>query len=460
MSDGAADDPDEDRFGQGGHDGDEGERLSTYYRHLGDSRRELYDRDPIDPAINIAAAVRRMPAHWLAAACQVLHLDQDDVPSANRKARSATVLAALHSRVHLIGAIVSMSPRALAALRNVLEAGGCVALIALTQEFGDMLGDGWLWDQFPPTSCIGELRWRAFLHVGRLRVEQDGGLPDLHVPIAVIPQDLRGTLCQLLGVRVENPYGQVEATAETDDWQAALSGVARYYDLPDNSLGLDRPIVEAFLRSVADEGLSARVAWQHVDVLFEFAAHNMHEISTVEDLCGFHLSDFAATFVDRRTSPRWTLPQRRVLIESVARLYTFLHARGRASAAVFDEIREAAATLLAGKRRLNLIKRPLPLGGEPVFIYDDESGSGAKLYSVNHRRIAVTWWTQFDQDWDAMIVACDGVVDGARKATMARELMNLDAAICELLLACADEGEPEFVVDWFRNDPMLLVRAW
>jgi hypothetical protein len=38
--------------------------------------------------------------------------------------------------------------------------------------------------------------------------------------------------------------------------------------------------------------------------------------------------------------------------------------------------------------------------------------------------------------------------------------MNLDAAICELLLACADEGEPEFVVDWFRNDPMLLVRAW
>lgn len=462
MNAGSVEDPEEDRSGAfGAGDGEASEeRLSTYYHRLGDGRRELFDRSPIEPTINIAAALRRMPAHWLTAACTALQVEPDGAQRTTRKIRSAAVLGALQSHAHLAAAVATLPRRSLDALRVILESGGCVALIALTQEYGDMFGDGWLWDERRPQSCLGELRWRAFLHVGRLRVEQDGGLPDLYVSIAVVPQDLRAALCELLHLQVDDPYLVGEPTSGDEVRCDALDDVLRDADLLDDALGLDRPLIDAFLRRMADEGTSARLAWEHLDVLLEFAAHNLHEIRTADDMCGFHLSELATSFVDRRQSPRWTLVQRRALIESVVRLYEFLHEQGRASAAALEEMRDAARTLLAGKRRLNLVRRPPALGGEPVFLYEDEGGAGQQIYTINHRRIAVVWWTEFDQDWDAMLVACGAVVDGARKAAMARELMNLDASICELLLACADQGEPELVGEWFHDDPMLFVRAW
>jgi hypothetical protein len=438
---------------------DEVGRPGLHFDALGDDRRELYDRTPINPLIDTAAALRRMPAHWLTAACQAASIDVGPAQK-NRKARSAVLRAALLSAPRLEEIVAGLPPRSRRALRTVLASGGCVALIALTQEFGEMDGDGWLWDDRPPTSVLGELRSRALLHVGRLQVEQDGGLPDLQLSIAVVPHDLRPPLCALLDVFVEEALVNFESPPAVDDLNAALNGAQRYFDQPDHSLGLTHEHVAAFLRRCVVEGCSPSICWQHLDLLFEFAAHNLHEIRTADDLCGFHLSELATEFADQRQGRRWLLAQRRALIETVARLYSFLRERGLASVDASEEVTWAVRTLLSGKRRLKLIARPLPLGAEAVFMYDDEGAAGQRTYTINHRRIAVAWWSEFDQDWYALLMRCDAVVDGRRKAELARELMNADAAVCDLLLACADEDEPEFVSQWFRDDPVLFAAAW
>jgi hypothetical protein len=438
---------------------DEVGRPGLQFDAPGDDRREIYDRMPMNPLIDTAAALRRMPAHWLTAACHVASIDVGPAQK-NRKARSAALFSVLFTARRLEEIVAGLPPRSRRALCIVLESGGCVALIALTQEFGEMDGDGWLWDDRLPTSVLGELRSRALLHIGRLQVEQDGGLPDLQVPIAVVPHDLRPSLCMLLNVFVEESLVNLESPPAVDDLNVALNGAQRYFDQPDHSLGLTYEQVVAFLRTCVVEGFSPSTCWQHLDLLFEFAAHNLHEIRTIDDLCGFHLSELATEFADQRQVRRWLLAQRRALIETVDRLYGFLREQGLASADTHEEVTCAARMLLSGKRRLKLIRRPVPLGGEAVFMYDDENAAGQRTYTINHRRIAVVWWSEFDQDWDALLMRCDAVVDGHRKAEIARELMNADAAVCELLLACADEDEPEFVAQWFRDDPVLFAAAW
>ncbi|MCX6019210.1 MAG: hypothetical protein NTZ50_12070 [Chloroflexi bacterium] len=436
-------------------------RLDLYFRQLSDGRREAYDRMPIDPMIDVSTALRRMPAHWLTAACRLLHLEDPAGLRSNRKARTFALMGALSSARQLSLALEKLPKRSLSALRVVLESGGCVALIMLTQEFGEMDGDGWLWDEEVPSSCLGVLRSYALLHVGRLRVEQDGGLPDLYVPVAVVPLDLRSVLCTMLNVRVNDPFGRMEAPAETDDLQAALVGARRYFEQPDITLGIDCATIEDFLHRSAAAGFSAFDVWRHIDLLFEFAAHNLHELHDCNDFCAFHLSELATEFVDRRQSPRWTLAQRRALVETVNRLFVHLRAIGVASADAEEEIAFGTRTMLAGKRRLSLIRRPVPLGGEVVFMYDDDENPGTqRRYTINHRRIAVVWWADFDQDWDAMIARCSTITDGVRKADLARELMNLDTSICDLLLACSEEDEVETAGIWFQNDPVLFVSAW
>lgn len=425
-----------------------------------DGRRELHDRMPIDPFIDTAAALHRMPAHWLAAACRILAVEPTQRASRNRRARSAALLTALRSPRCLVDALSGLSTRSRSALRTVLESGGCVALIMLTQEFGSMDGDGWSWDARPPASCLGELRCRALLHIGCVRIEQDGGLPDLHVPIAVVPQDLRAPLCTLLGVPEDQPWADPEPVHEPDDLQSVLRSMQRYFDLPDAAPEISHERVAEFLRTCAQNGRAPGKAWQHIHLLFEFAAHNMHEISSVEELCDFHLSELATDFVERRQGQRWLLAQRRELVETTAAFYAFLHQNRLISEDAHEQIARAAHTLLSGKRRLNLIRRPPPVGGEAVFLYEDDGATGRRTYTVNHRRVAVAWWSLCDQDWDSFLIRCGGVVDGERKAQIARELMNADASVCDLLLACAEEDEPESVVSWFEEHPLLLARAW
>lgn len=78
-----------------------------------------------------------------------------------------------------------------AALRYVQDAGGWCKLQALTRRFGTLDGDGFFWDESPPSSTIGRLRLRGLLYVGRAVIEGK------RHKVAVIPADLRDIVASI-----------------------------------------------------------------------------------------------------------------------------------------------------------------------------------------------------------------------------------------------------------------------
>jgi len=76
-----------------------------------------------------------------------------------------------------------------------LEHGGWARAGAITRKFGTEEGDGYYWENSPPTSPLGRLRLTCLVFVGRATVEGK------RVRVAAVPADLRQVLHELIGAQ-------------------------------------------------------------------------------------------------------------------------------------------------------------------------------------------------------------------------------------------------------------------
>ncbi|MFN4292510.1 MAG: hypothetical protein ACK4JD_00065 [Thermoflexales bacterium] len=433
-------------------------------RYWGDRWRIEEENKVICVNLSLAAALSKLPGKWLDAACQANRLVLQGERCRSRRAKVTALVARLTSEDELRRCVAELPPRARSALRRVMDNGGWMRLADLTRDFGSMDGDGWFWDEEPPTSCLGELRRRALLFIGRTSRAKDGKLGKRMFKVAVVPKDIRALLLNVLS---EMPTGAEEAAAlarrlktPADALNEAIAAANGYYDVLGLRLPLAQSDVEDFLRYVSRRGFDPVMAWLGVEIFLVFIETRLHEIQSLDDLCGYHISELASSFIDISSMQRWTLDERCDLIHLVRFLYDRLYERGRVLTETRDEVRSACARLTSGKRKLNLIRRPPPLGGEPIFIRFNPTTGEEERYTFNHQRLLMVWAGAFHHDWRAMLSVCDTLPSGAQKKAHIYDLIALEPDICDLILSQADEEDFDRAILWFYEDRLLELSAW
>ncbi len=429
-------------------------------RYLGDRWRIEEENKAIRINLALTTALNRLPTKWLDAACQANRLALPGGARCNRRHKVSALAARLTSRDELRRCVIELPPPARAALRRVMDNGGWMRLTDLTREFGAMDGDGWFWDEEPPTSCLGELRRRALLFVGRTSITKEGKPGRRMFKVAVVPRDIRDLLKDILAeatIRMEEEMaiGEQFATAE-DVLNDALCAARLHYDALDWPPPLTLSDVEDFLNYLSRHGFDPGMAWFGLEILLAFVETRLHEIQSLDDLCGYHISELASSFVDTNYMQRWTLGERRNLVHLVRCLYERLHERGRILDETHDEVQSACARLVGGKRKLNLIHRPPPLGGELIFNRINPNTGEEERYTFNHQRLLMVWAGAFHQDWRTMLSVCETVPSGSQKMA----LISLEPSICDLIISQADEEDFDRAILWFYEDRLLDVSAW
>jgi hypothetical protein len=249
--------------------------------------------------------------------------------------------------------------------------------------------------------------------------------------------------------------------ASTDDLlKESVDAVRGFYSTAAAEPVIARADLEAFLHDATSSGFNPLLIWGCLETVLAFFECQAHELRAASDLAGYHVSEMATDFVDQQYLQRWSLDERRDLVESVRRLYGFLRARNAINADAFEEIDEACKALIASKRKLRVIARPPALGGELLMLRMDPRTGREQRLTVNHQRMVMVWYADARQDWAAMHKRCDGVPSREDKLALIDELAGCDASTCELLLARADVDDIDSAIRWFYEDAVLNVSAW
>jgi hypothetical protein len=433
-------------------------------RYIADQWREREEDKLINIDVTLRAALNRTPVMWLNAACSVLHVSLREFPKKDRKAKIEALLNCLIHSESLAENVRDMPPHTRAALRRVLDNGGWIRLNTLVKDFGEMDGDGWYWDENPPKSIIGELRRRALLFIGKSAINREGKSNKKLFKVAVVPKELRELLQRILGeasVRKEEDNAITRLYATPDDLLGdALLAMRSHYEGIDWQPLVTQTVAESFLRKSASEDFDPNLVWYSLEVFCNYLDYNTHEIRTLEDLQGYHISEYASDYVDYTYLQRWSLEDRRQLIETVRRFHRFVFERGEVSTESNEEIDRACSFLQSGKRRLNLIRRPPPLGGELILTRLNPNTGAEENYTFNHQRLLMVWFDEFNQDWRTMMQHSADVPDGKEKLALIQDLISLEPAVCEILVSRADDDDFDAAIRWFYEENVITLSAW
>ncbi len=435
-----------------------------FVHYLAEQWRADEENKNINVQVALDSALGQCPNAWIDAACRANRVVLRGRVRHDRRAKIAALISNLTDHEVLARAVIELPAHARAALRRVLEQGGWARLSELTRLFGGMKGDGWFWDEQPPRSSLGELRRRGLLYVGRTSLKKSGGPGKRFFKVAVVPKDLRELLQAILdnaAIRKEEESAfAARLAAPSDLLKDAIECARNHYA----SLDWRPPIrlidVEPFLTQMCERRFNPLLMWYGLDIIINFIEHHLHEVYAPEYLCAYHVSELASSFVDLHYMQRWSLDERRNLIEIVRHLYRHLYATGRVPVESHEEIEDACTRITGGKRKLIPIHRPPPLGGELIFTRINPNTGEEERYTYNHQRLLMVWAGAFHQDWKTMLSVCETVPTGKQKAALIHELIALDPGICDLIISQADEEDFDRAILWFYEERILELSAW
>ncbi len=416
-----------------------------------ESRRKAAQNQTISVHLSLAEALAKLPSPWLEAACQAHQIDQH-----SRSAKLNALSDALTDPGALRRCVAQLPLRARRALKRVVDNGGWMRLAELTKEFGRMDSDGWFWDQQPPKSCLGGLCRCALLFIGRGLVDA-GSRRRRWLKVAVIPAELRAPLQRALAELIAEGGDDVPATGD-DALSDALFLARLYYDEASEEPLLSFEDVVDFLHQAHRQGRNLLSTWAGIEAFLNFTSQFGYEITSLDDLCGYHIGELARDYLDLAPSRLGSMAERRRVIRLVRALYDFLLDRGKILPETCKLVRRSCARLI--QDGLNAIRRPAPVGGEVILCWINPDTNSEERYTVNHQRLLMAWQHDFDRDWPSLLAHCHKVPSGARKADLARELAAADPVIYDLLIGDADKEELQRALRWFYEEQMLEISVW
>jgi hypothetical protein len=217
------------------------EMVGSIARAFMDGKKREQERRPLPARQGLGPMLRDLPVQWLDAIWDAL--DMGEPSPRHRKARERRIAEHLtdgEALARIVTDRLSVEERRL--LAYVLDQGGRVSASALTRRFGGDDGDGWFWDEDPPTSTLGRVRLHGLAYVG---VPAEGR----RMRTVLVPQELRNALGEAL----------------TDETREALSegagGESRSLSEERSALGdLARALEDAYPDGVID------VVWEEDEV--------------------------------------------------------------------------------------------------------------------------------------------------------------------------------------------------
>ena len=409
------------------------------------------DAKPITLFTKLSAALNKCPAPWINAICLNLGLS-----SAGKKSNKVkAIVAHLTQEDNLRQAVLNLPPTSRQVLKRVVDAGGWVKYGQLSREYGDEEGDGWFWNEEPPVSAIGRVRAYGLLFVGRAPIKSR------NYKVAVVPKELREPLAVILA-----DESVMSARAEPEPAEGlteVLESVREYYEEAiDWEPQLPRDWVEDFLRHQHQQGAGGAELfelWDHLRLFHFFLDHYGHEIVTMEDLKGYHLSEWVNDFLRRKVIPNIPRHEKRRMLRTVQALYEHLAHTNRVDPKVAQRVAEAVDKITRPRRKLGSIDRPPPLGGEMVM-RSYHPTQGEQVFTFNDYWLAILCYVDYEGDWKALRRATVNVTDGRTKRRLIDRLSKVNPSTLEVMLRQIYEEDVEEARDWFRHHHVVEASAW
>jgi hypothetical protein len=151
-----------------------------------------HERRPLPRREGLGALLRDLPVEWLDAIWEELGLGPD-LPR-HRKERERTIARHLATEgivAKVVGEGLSTQGRRLLAF--LLEHGGKAPAADVVLRFGSDEGDGWFWNEEPPTSVLGQVRLCGLAFVGAADAQRG-------TRTVVVPRELRQGLGDALAL--------------------------------------------------------------------------------------------------------------------------------------------------------------------------------------------------------------------------------------------------------------------
>lgn len=424
-------------------------------QYMEDRWREEQESKPINLNTTLSAALNKSPAPWVDGICFAVGLS----PKGQRKQKVARIVKRLLDPEGL-RAVVSLLPAASRqALRHVLQAGGWAKYSTLTREFGDEGGDSWWWGDEMPTSVLGQARVRGLLFVGKV------GIGGRNYKVAVIPQDVREPLSALLA----DEGSLLAATSGQPEFLDGLLALVDSYYQENEQQSWQPPFsrdqVKIFLRNLAAAGTDPGelvTTWSELTGFTHYLGVHSVEIKSLSDLKDFHLSEWVNYFVDANASGRIGLIEKRHKLRVVGQFYQHLAAAGQLAPEVAARVHAAVARITAPRRKLNVIPRPRPLGGEPAAV-GTHPRHGRVVLTYNDLWLIIVCAVEFRGDWRKLRSAAARVPDGPAKQRYVDRLMRYDTEMLQTLLDSIVPLQRMFYEmgrEWFYYAPLSEKSAW
>lgn len=420
--------------------------------------RKEQESKPININTKLSTALNKCPAPWVNGICINLGLDPKSLRK--RKAKVQAIVDHLIDPQKLRAVLESLSPESCEALDYVLGKGGWVKIGPLTHRFGPQDDVGWFWSEAePPTSTLGRLRVRGLLFVGK------AGIGGRNYTVAVIPKELRKPLAELLAELPKEPVKKTPPKKKPSPETAlgeVLQDVARYYEETiDWEPTLRRDHVEAFLNHLAAQGMAKKLlqVWNDLLLFHFFLDHYGDEIQSLDDLQGYHLSEWVNNFIERKVLERFTLNDKRRMVRTVGRLCRYLVDSGQLAAETGQRVEDAVTRLTETKRRMGVIYRPPPLGGE-IIMQSYHPERGEFTFTYNDYWLALVCYADFEGDWRRLRAEARRVRDGKSKQELIDRILSIDPRVLEVLLHEVYEDEVEKARQWFYEEKLVRDSAW
>ena len=148
--------------------------------------REEVESKAMQLNTSLQAALNKQPGIWMEAIYAALGLGE----ATKKSERIKAIATELPAPEFLRDVLNRLPEESREALRFVMESGGWIKYGELTRWFGTEEGDGWFWNEQPPTSTLGLLRLHGLLFVGK------AGIGGRQWKVGVIPKELRVALAE------------------------------------------------------------------------------------------------------------------------------------------------------------------------------------------------------------------------------------------------------------------------
>lgn len=249
--------------------------------------------------------------------------------------------------------------------------------------------------------------------------------------------------------------------------QRVLQQVAHFYEVEvEWETHIERRYVEGFLHELANHGADTETyetSWETIRFLAWYLDHLGPEITGLETLQAYHLSELVTDFTDRKVLGRIGITERLAMAATVRDFFAYLTAAGGLSQAQGAMVAEAYQVMSATPRQITRIERPEPLGGE-TFSATVNRGQEI-IYTYNDYWLTLVCLRDFNGRWDWMKEALRSLPDETTKLRLIERLFSLEQQRVEglrnlLALRQPAPAELQRARRLFRKDHVNPARAW